>query len=318
MLHRVEDGVHHGGRHRTRADRDVAAGQRLRDGHEVGLEPPVLEREHAARPTQARLHLVDAEQCPVAAAQSLRALQVARLRQVHALALHRLGEEDGDVLALQLRLQRLEVVLRHAGESEQQRLERIAELGRTAGRERADREPVERVLQGDDPGAAGRRASHLQRGLDGFGARAREQHPLQPAGQPCEQRLGKLARERRYAELHRAGRLALQRLHERGPHPGVVAADGEHPEAAEQVEEAVPLVVDQLRVGRADPAPVETDRAQHAYKLRVDGPRVARERVVLARHAWARRRSMSSPCRRRTVRSPARAGIRGIQRFTTR
>ena len=54
VLHRVEDRLVHGARHEQRADGDVAAGQRLRDRHEVRLELPVLEREQLPGAAEAR------------------------------------------------------------------------------------------------------------------------------------------------------------------------------------------------------------------------------------------------------------------------
>ena len=66
VLHRVVDRLVHGARHQQRADRDVAARERLRDRNEIGLEPPVLEREQLAGAAEAGLHLVDAEERAVA------------------------------------------------------------------------------------------------------------------------------------------------------------------------------------------------------------------------------------------------------------
>ena len=77
VLHRVEDAFVHGARHQQRSDRHVPARERLRDGNEVGLEAPVLEREQLPGAAEARLHLVDAEERPVAPAERLRALEVA-------------------------------------------------------------------------------------------------------------------------------------------------------------------------------------------------------------------------------------------------
>ena len=83
----------------------------------------MLEREHPARPPEPGHHLVDAEERPVAAAQLLRSLEVAVRRQVDPLALHRLDEEERDVLASQLRLERVEIAERNLLESGQERLE---------------------------------------------------------------------------------------------------------------------------------------------------------------------------------------------------
>jgi len=79
--------------------------------------------------------------------------------------------------------------------------------------------------------------------------------------------------------LHRPGPLELQRLDQRLADAGVVAADVEHPEAAEQVEVAVAVVVPEVRSLRAGPAAVEPDRAQQLHELRVDRLRVQVERL---------------------------------------
>ena len=72
---------------------------------------------------EAGLHLVDAEERAVPPAERLRALEVAGRRQMHALALDRLDEEERDVLAAQLLLERVEVAERHPVEAGQQRTE---------------------------------------------------------------------------------------------------------------------------------------------------------------------------------------------------
>ena len=95
------------------------------------------------------------------------------------------------------------------------------------------------------------------------------------AGVRCEQRLGEQAGQRGDAELHGAGRLELERLDQRGADARVVAADVVHPEAAEQVEVAVAVGVEEVRAVGARPGAVEADRAEHAHELRVDRPRPA-------------------------------------------
>jgi len=68
-------------------------------------------------------NLVDGEERPVAAAELLRPLEITVRRQVHALALDRLDEEKGDVLAPQLVLESMEVAERDLREPGQQRPE---------------------------------------------------------------------------------------------------------------------------------------------------------------------------------------------------
>ena len=139
-------------RHQQRPDRDVAARERLRDRDEVGLEAPVLEGEQPAGAAEPGLHLVDAEERAVAAAERLRRLEVAGGRQVHALALDRLDQEDGDVLAAKL-APRAPRGRRRAPGAKPGRSgpKRLGELGVAVRRERAERQPVEAVVGVDDP-----------------------------------------------------------------------------------------------------------------------------------------------------------------------
>jgi hypothetical protein len=88
----------------------------------------VLVREEAAGAPEARHHLVDAEERPVAPAKLLRSLEVAVRRQVDALALQGLDEEERDVLAPQLLLERVEVAERDTVETREERLEARREL----------------------------------------------------------------------------------------------------------------------------------------------------------------------------------------------
>ena len=66
----------------------------------------MLAGEEAAGAAEAGLDLVGDEQRAVLAAQPLRLVQVAVVRQVDALALDRLEDEGGDVAGLQRALQR--------------------------------------------------------------------------------------------------------------------------------------------------------------------------------------------------------------------
>src|SRR5207245_942313 len=103
----------------------------------------VLEGKHPARAPEAGLHLVNAEERAVAAAQLLRALEVALRREEGAVALDRLDQEERDVLAPKRRLERAEVAEGHLREPRQQRPEPVAELRHAVGRERSERVPVE-------------------------------------------------------------------------------------------------------------------------------------------------------------------------------
>src|SRR3954462_13357936 len=109
-------------RHEERADRDVAARERLRDRDEIRFEAPVLEGEHPARSPEPGHHLVDAEERPVAAAQLLGALEVPVGRQMDSLPLHRFDDEERDVLTAQLLLEPFEVSEWNLLESREKRL----------------------------------------------------------------------------------------------------------------------------------------------------------------------------------------------------
>ena len=242
----------------------------------------MLEREQAAGAPEARLHLVGAEERPVAAAELLGALEVAVRRQVHALPLDGLDDEERHVLRRELALERLEVADRHLREAGQQRAEPVAELGRGRRGERAEREPVEAVLRREHARAAGRGAAELDRGLDRLRAGAREDHLAERGGRTAQELLGQQRRERVDAELHRARALKLERLDQRLADARVVAAHVEHPEAAEHVEVAVAVRVPEVGALGARPAAVEADRAQQPDELRVDRLRVEVERLGAA------------------------------------
>ncbi len=122
----------------------------------------MLEGEQPARASEAGLHLIDAEQRAVAAAELLRGLQVSGRWQMHALSLYRLDEEDGDILPPQLRLEHIELTEGDACEAGKQRAEAPSELGVAVRRERAERQAVEAVVGGDDPLTPCRGATELE------------------------------------------------------------------------------------------------------------------------------------------------------------
>src|SRR5207248_6525893 len=74
-----------------------------------------------------------------------------------------------------------------------------------------------------------------------------------------------------------------ERLDERFADARVVTPDVEHPEAAEQVEEAVAGVVPEVGAFGARPRAVESDRPQHARELGVDRARPEVEALAAAR-----------------------------------
>ena len=231
----------------------------------------MLEGEHPARTAEAGHHLVDAEERPVAAAELLRSREVAVRRQVDALALHRLDEEERNVFSPQLGLERLEVAERNLLTPGQQRLEACFELLVAVHRGCAERQSVEAVVGGEDARASGRRAPELDRRLDRLAAGAREQAALDAAAGEPGQGLGEQAGEQRRPQREHPRRLELEHLDKGRANPRVVPADAVHPEAAEQVEIARPVGVVEVRALGTRPGPVEADRPQDPHELRVDG-----------------------------------------------
>ena len=76
-----------------------AAGDRLRDDHDVWLDVEVLHREHPGRPPEARLHLVrDQDDAALVADPAQPLDELGRRRDEPALSLLRLEHDRGDVL----------------------------------------------------------------------------------------------------------------------------------------------------------------------------------------------------------------------------
>ncbi len=172
VLHRVEDPVEDALADQARADGHISPGERLRDGHQVGLEAEVLAGEHPAGAAKAGQHLVDAEQRPVAAAERLHTFEITGIRQDDPFPLQRLEQDERDILLPQFRLERVEVVEGHLREFRQQRPETVGELGipvRREGSRASDRGT--RRFGGDDAAASARCTTELDRRLDGISVR---------------------------------------------------------------------------------------------------------------------------------------------------
>src|SRR4029079_109414 len=122
-IHLVEDLVEDTFARQQRADRNVAAGQRLRQQHHVGFDVPVLDREEFSGAADAGLDFVGDEYRAVFFAQRRGAGQEFIRRQVDALALDRLDNEGGDLARRQRLLKRGEIVEWNLRASRQQRLE---------------------------------------------------------------------------------------------------------------------------------------------------------------------------------------------------
>src|SRR4029079_3006326 len=110
----------------------------------------VLEGEELAGAPEPGLHLVDGKERAVALAELLRAFQIARWREGHSLSLHSLAEKERDVLGAERNLECVEVAERDPREPRKERAEALDEMAITARRERAEREPVERLLGRDE------------------------------------------------------------------------------------------------------------------------------------------------------------------------
>ena len=171
-----------------RADRQ-AVREALRERDRVGADAGALPGEELAGAADAGLHLVEDEQSRSCSSASARA-SLERLggeRPHAALALHRLEEDRGGVGADRLG----ERLGRREANARDERLERRA-LRRLAGdRERAHRPAVERAFERDEPGAPGRLARPLDRGLDRLGAGVAEE------GVRAAEALGQLRRRAR-------------------------------------------------------------------------------------------------------------------------
>src|SRR5262249_6669533 len=102
----------------------------------------------------------------------------------------RLDEEQCDVFGAQLRLERVEVAERHAVEVGEQRAEARRELGVAVRRQRAERQPVEAVVGGEDAAPLRRGAAELKRRLDRLRAGPREEDAIEPRRRALEERLG--------------------------------------------------------------------------------------------------------------------------------
>ena len=88
--------------------------------------------------------------------------------------------------------------------------------------------------------------------------------------------------QQRHAELRQVAGARVQHVLDGGDDVGVVAPDGEHAVAAEQVEVALAGRVDQVRPLAAGPGAVETQRAQDAPHLRVEVTVVERQLLAPA------------------------------------
>ena len=272
--------------HRHRAERQVARGQALGHRHEVGGDVPVVHREPAARPAEARHDLVGDHQDPVPIADLADAGDVPVGRDEDAVRADDGLEEDRRdrvrAFVADHVLQALEALRHRAGlrltpamrvriADDPDEAGLVGPAPRVAGQGHgAKRRAVVRAIAGEDLVASGRVASELDGVLDGLGAAEREEDLVHVAGQDLGE-LGPepgpdLGRERRLDVLQ------LERLCRDGvDDPSIAVADVDRHQLAVEVE-------DPLTLGR-----VEVDALGVIDGDRVDGPldRPREDRVLL-------------------------------------
>ena len=255
------------------ADRNMSAGERFGDQHQVGLDTPVFEREEAAGAAHAGLDFVGDHQGSVLAAQRERLREIVVRGQVYALALDRLDHEGRDLPGRERALQRRKVVEGNFGAIRQEGAETLAEDFVADQRDRTIGEAMEGMTAIDEPRPAGGCAGELDGGFDRFGAGIGEEHLL-AIGNPRQQPLGKHAGERRHVHLHEIGQVGIEHALEHVAHRRMIAADREHAPPAQQVEVFRPVpVVEVLAAPRAK-SDVIADGLEHPHHLLVEVARV--------------------------------------------
>ncbi len=125
------------------------------------------------------------------------------------------------------------------------------------------------MLGEQDARPPGGGASDLDRGLDGLGAAVGGHHRGDAGGCAREQLLGEHAAEQRDAELREVAGARRHHVLHGGDHFWVIAAEREDAVAAEEVEIALTVAVDEVRALATDPCLLETERPQDAAHLRV-------------------------------------------------
>ena len=231
-IHLVEDLVEDTLARQQRADRHVAAGQRLRQQHHVGLDVPVLDREEFSGAADAGLDFVGDEYRAVFLAQRGGARQEFVRGQIDALALDRLDDEGRDLARRQRLLERGEIVEGNLRASRQQRLEAGAEIRIVHQRQRAIGQAVKRMGTGDDAGTAGRAARELDRGLDGFGAGIGKEHLVQ-IWDMFQQAFRQHTGERGDVKLHQIGKIAVEDAFQRLTQRRMIAANRKNAKSAQ-------------------------------------------------------------------------------------
>ena len=173
-----------------RGDRHPDPAERLRDDHDVGDDPGVLEREPPAGPSAAALHLVENERDVELVRQAPQSLEKLRRRRNDAsLALHRLDEHGRRAGHASVRVREHALEVREAARRARVRAQaeraaiavrireevdardevrhRLLLREEPAERHRAVGAAVEAAVERDDVAAARRRLAELERRVDG-------------------------------------------------------------------------------------------------------------------------------------------------------
>ena len=95
-----------------------------------------------------------------------------------------------------------------------------------------------------------------------------------PGVGPLDQLLGQEPGQERAVHLHEVGQVGVERVVERLDDAGWPRPEGEDPEAGEEVEVALPFVVDEVAALAPLEEAVELDGAEDTRQLRVDVLRV--------------------------------------------
>ncbi len=317
-----------------RGERQVAAGEALRDAHEVGRDVLLLAGEHRPRAAEAGGDLVADQQHAVLVAQLAHGAQVAvGVREDARGALHeRLDDDRRDVPGVLAQQRRHVLAVAGLGLPglEQQRAEVRVEEVDAADRDRADRVAVVAVAQADEAGArlaamAPILKGHLQRDLGRRRAVVGEEHAGQAGRRDVDELLRELDCGRVRQAEHRRVRDALELRANRGVDHRMRVAVDRAPQRRDAVDVGVAVgVVERAALRSLDDQRVLFDpslllRERVPQDPLVDGCELARghaqdTRTRVGRERRATRgsgpRPRAEPALRRRVRARRQAAAR--------
>ena len=249
----------------------------------------------APRAAEAGLHFIADDQRPVVSAERLRTSVKIVRGEAHALALHRLENEGGDVAPREPLLEGSEIAERKTRAIGQQRAEAFLKMNVAHERERPIRQPMEGAFERDESGTARRGPRKLDRAFHRFRAGVAKENGVQMRGRFLEQRFREQSRKQRAIHLHHIGQIEVEHVADRLFDRGMVAPDIEDAVAGEKIEVIAAIAIVEVRPFGACIDLVEADDALHLHKRGVEMPLV--ERIVFAqarldelfeidRHLW--------------------------------